>query len=82
MRFVINVIGLVAWAFSALMLYGGLAEVAEYEPGTKEYMLANVSLDAALPVIGFGLVFGLGCFFVGAVIKRQSEPKPRRRTRR
>jgi hypothetical protein len=82
MRFVINAIGLVAWAFSGLVLYGNLAEALKYEPETMEYIVANAGLNAGLPVVGFGLVFGLGCFLVGAVIKRKSEPKPRRRTRR
>jgi hypothetical protein len=72
MRFVINAMGLIAWAFSALVFFGGVVEVSEYEPGTAESMFANASFDAGLPTIGFGLVFGLGCFLVGALIKRKS----------
>jgi ABC-type thiamin/hydroxymethylpyrimidine transport system permease subunit len=72
MRFVLNAMGLVAWALSAFVLFAGVAVISESEPGTTEYMIANASFDAMLPTIGFGLVFGLGCFFVGAVIKRRS----------
>ena len=71
MRFVLNAMGLIAWAFSALVLFSGIAEIVEHEPETVEYMLANASLNATLPTIGFGLVFGLGCFLVGALIKRK-----------
>jgi hypothetical protein len=35
-------------------------------------MIATADADAMLPMIGFGLVFGLGCFLVGALMKRKS----------
>jgi hypothetical protein len=64
--------GLAAWAFSALVFFFGVAELGKHEPGTVDSMIENASFDAALPTIGFGLVFGLGCFLVGALIKRKS----------
>jgi hypothetical protein len=68
MRFVINAMGLAAWAFSALVFFFGVAELGKHEPGTVDSMIENASFDAALPTIGFGL----GCFLVGALIKRKS----------
>ena len=75
MRFVINAVGLLAWGFTALLLFSGINEIGSYEPDTFEYIQATASFDAAIPTMGFCLVFGLGCFLVGALIKRNSEPK-------
>jgi hypothetical protein len=71
MRWLVNIGGIVAWAFGLLWLYGAILTLSRYEDGSPESMLAGVQIDAAMPIVGAVFFFGLGCFWVGALLKRK-----------